>query len=72
METPERDFDLTEIINGEEIMGPSPFSRHQMLVFRIADEGNKYKKHSFAAVEGVVTSEAIEGLQVNITDVFDS
>lgn len=35
MET--RDFDLTEIINGEEIMGPSPFDRHQDIVFNIAD-----------------------------------
>ncbi|MEO5361450.1 MAG: Uma2 family endonuclease [Nitrospirota bacterium] len=24
-----RDFDLTEIINGEEVMGPSPFGKHQ-------------------------------------------
>ena len=31
----ERDFDLTEIINGEEVMGPSPFRRHQEIVARI-------------------------------------
>ncbi|MBF0466518.1 MAG: Uma2 family endonuclease [Nitrospirae bacterium] len=30
-----RDFDLTEIINGEEIMGPSPFGRHQSIVMKI-------------------------------------
>ncbi|MES0336866.1 MAG: hypothetical protein SFH39_11020 [Candidatus Magnetobacterium sp. LHC-1] len=28
-QTVDRDFDLTEIINGVEIMGPSPFGRHQ-------------------------------------------
>ncbi|MBF0538391.1 MAG: Uma2 family endonuclease [Nitrospirae bacterium] len=28
-QTLERDFDLTEIINGEEVMGPSPFGKHQ-------------------------------------------
>ncbi|MBF0466483.1 MAG: Uma2 family endonuclease [Nitrospirae bacterium] len=27
----ERDFDLTEIINGEEVMSPSPFERHQKI-----------------------------------------
>ncbi len=35
METIARDFDLTEIINGEEIMGPSPFGRHQQIASRI-------------------------------------
>ncbi|QWR77864.1 Uma2 family endonuclease [Candidatus Magnetomonas plexicatena] len=30
--TIERDLDLTEIINGEEIMGPSPFTRHQRII----------------------------------------
>ncbi|MBF0456405.1 MAG: hypothetical protein HQK99_00730 [Nitrospirae bacterium] len=29
MEAIVRDLDLTEIINGEEIMGHSPFGRHQ-------------------------------------------
>ncbi|MBF0618490.1 MAG: Uma2 family endonuclease [Nitrospirae bacterium] len=32
MQTIERDLDLTEIINGEEIMGPSPFGKHQNIV----------------------------------------
>ncbi|QWR77350.1 Uma2 family endonuclease [Candidatus Magnetomonas plexicatena] len=36
MDTIERDLDLTEIINGEEIMGPSPFRRHQDVVTEIA------------------------------------
>ncbi|MEO5360351.1 MAG: Uma2 family endonuclease [Nitrospirota bacterium] len=30
-----RDLDLTEIINGEEVMGPSPFIRHQKIASRI-------------------------------------
>ncbi|KJR43716.1 restriction endonuclease [Candidatus Magnetoovum chiemensis] len=29
------DFDLTEIINGEEVMSPSPFRKHQDIVFRM-------------------------------------
>ncbi|MBF0519716.1 MAG: Uma2 family endonuclease [Nitrospirae bacterium] len=32
METLERDLDLTEIIEGEEIMGPSPFGKHQRII----------------------------------------
>ncbi|MBF0319049.1 MAG: Uma2 family endonuclease [Nitrospirae bacterium] len=35
METLERDLDLTEIINGEEVMGPSPFGRHQGIAAKI-------------------------------------
>ncbi|KWT84159.1 Uma2 family endonuclease [Candidatus Magnetominusculus xianensis] len=31
MKTLERDFDLTEIINGEEVVGPSPFGKHQRI-----------------------------------------
>ncbi|WP_420264433.1 Uma2 family endonuclease [Candidatus Magnetominusculus dajiuhuensis] len=37
MQTLEADLDLTEIINGEEIMGPSPFGKHQRIVFNLAD-----------------------------------
>ncbi|MCG6550695.1 MAG: Uma2 family endonuclease [Candidatus Magnetominusculus sp. LBB02] len=32
METLERDLDLTEIVNGEEIVGPSPFGKHQGII----------------------------------------
>ncbi|MBF0320615.1 MAG: Uma2 family endonuclease [Nitrospirae bacterium] len=38
--TLERDFDLTEIINGEEVVSPSPFSKHQIIssnLFRQVD-----------------------------------
>jgi Uma2 family endonuclease len=170
METLERDLDLTEIINGEEVMGPSPFRRHQDIAANLYDimrqhvkknnlgklyyspldvileeginrlqpdilfigkenmgivqdwirgvpdmvceivspwsyerdtevkkavyekyrvpeywivmpelreiqiltiEGGKYKLHSIAAIEGTVTSKVIEGLTVNIGDVFE-
>ncbi|KJU87486.1 restriction endonuclease [Candidatus Magnetobacterium bavaricum] len=33
----DRDFDLTEIINGVEVMGPSPFERHQDISSNIYD-----------------------------------
>jgi Uma2 family endonuclease len=33
--TLERDLDLTEIINGEEVVGPSPFGKHQKISQRI-------------------------------------
>ncbi|MCG6553443.1 MAG: hypothetical protein L7F77_14055 [Candidatus Magnetominusculus sp. LBB02] len=33
-------------------------------------DGDKYKIHAVAALEGVVTSKAIEGLQLNIADIF--
>ncbi|MBF0464519.1 MAG: Uma2 family endonuclease [Nitrospirae bacterium] len=168
--TIEKDLDLTEIINGEEIMGPSPFTRHQRIVFNLADilrhyvkknnlgevclspldvifeeginrlqpdilfikkenmfiiqdwirgvpdmvceiissgsyemdteikkaiyekyrvpeywivmpepqtieiltiVGDKYKLHSVAAIEGFITSKVIEGLQVNVNDIFE-
>ncbi|MCI4627107.1 MAG: Uma2 family endonuclease [Candidatus Magnetoovum sp. WYHC-5] len=32
----ESDFDLTEIINGVEIMSPSPFSRHQKIITNLS------------------------------------
>ncbi|MEO5355935.1 MAG: Uma2 family endonuclease [Nitrospirae bacterium YQR-1] len=168
--TIESDLDLTEIINGEEIMGPSPFGHHQRIVGTLQDiirqhikvtksgevflspldvileeginrvqpdilfirtenmgifqdwvrgvpdmvcevispgtyekdtavkrsiyekyrvpeywivlpesktveiltiDGDNYKLHSFAALDGVVTSKAIEGLEVNIRDIFE-
>ncbi|MBF0404144.1 MAG: Uma2 family endonuclease [Nitrospirae bacterium] len=34
-------------------------------------EDEKYKLHSIAAFEGIVTSKVIEGLQVNIEDIFE-
>ncbi|MEO5360967.1 MAG: Uma2 family endonuclease [Nitrospirota bacterium] len=168
--TIERDLDLTEIINGEEVVSPSPFRKHQEILKRlnriidrhveanslgrlyfspldvILEEGvnrvqpdilfirkenavilqdwirgvpdmvceivspgsyrqdidvkkaiyekygvpeywlvlseysavtvltldsDKYICHSFAEIEGIVTSKVIEGLQVNIKDLFE-
>ncbi|MBF0458446.1 MAG: Uma2 family endonuclease [Nitrospirae bacterium] len=37
METIERDFDLTEIINGEEVMTPSPLWKHQIICDNLQD-----------------------------------
>ncbi|MBF0466484.1 MAG: Uma2 family endonuclease [Nitrospirae bacterium] len=34
-------------------------------------EGDKYKLHSIAALNGVVTSKVIEGLTVNVNDIFE-
>ncbi|MBF0404704.1 MAG: Uma2 family endonuclease [Nitrospirae bacterium] len=34
-------------------------------------ENDRYKTHSIAEIEGIVTSKIIEGLQVNIKDIFD-
>ncbi|MBF0567148.1 MAG: Uma2 family endonuclease [Nitrospirae bacterium] len=42
METIERDLDLTEIINGEEIMGPSPFGRHQKIAKKLNRAIDRY------------------------------
>ncbi|WP_420264509.1 Uma2 family endonuclease [Candidatus Magnetominusculus dajiuhuensis] len=169
MEAIVSDLDLTEIINGEEIMGPSPFGRHQDVAANLFDimrqhvrknhlgkllfspldvifeeginrlqpdilfirkenmgifqdwirgvpdmvceiispgsfekdtevkkaiyekyrvpeywvvipelqtvevltiENDRYKKHCIAELEGTVTSKVIEGLQINVTDIF--
>ncbi|KJU83496.1 restriction endonuclease, partial [Candidatus Magnetobacterium bavaricum] len=42
--TLERDFDLTEIINGVEVMGPSPFRKHQSISKNIYDIISPYVK----------------------------
>lgn len=44
METRERDLDLTEIINGEEVMGPSPFRKHQSISGNLYDSIRQYSK----------------------------
>ncbi|WP_040333446.1 Uma2 family endonuclease [Candidatus Magnetobacterium casense] len=36
-QTLDRDFDLTEIINGVEVMGPSPFRKHQNISWNLND-----------------------------------
>ncbi|MBF0337496.1 MAG: Uma2 family endonuclease [Nitrospirae bacterium] len=42
----DRDFDLTEIINGVEVMGPSPFGKHQNITKNIYDIMNHFVKKS--------------------------
>ncbi len=42
METTITDLDLTEIINGEEIMGPSPFGRQQDAAANLVDIMRQY------------------------------
>ncbi|MBF0538418.1 MAG: Uma2 family endonuclease [Nitrospirae bacterium] len=41
-QTLERDFDLTEIINGEEIVPPSPFRKHQGVIFNLTLKMGNY------------------------------
>ncbi|KWT78293.1 Uma2 family endonuclease [Candidatus Magnetominusculus xianensis] len=40
--TIERDLDLTEIINGEEVVSPSPFSKHQRIVMKLIIAINRH------------------------------
>lgn len=37
----------------------------------LAIEGDRYRLHCVAAFEGVVTSKVIDGLQINLIDIFD-
>ncbi|MBF0467244.1 MAG: Uma2 family endonuclease [Nitrospirae bacterium] len=41
-QTLDRDFDLTEIINGVEVMGPSPFGKHQDISSNIFSEIDRH------------------------------
>ncbi|QWR77816.1 Uma2 family endonuclease [Candidatus Magnetomonas plexicatena] len=69
--TIETDLDLTEIINGEEIMGPSPFMRHQDIVFNLADiirhhvKTNKLGKVYLSPLD-VIFEEGVNRLQPDI------
>ncbi|MBF0467167.1 MAG: Uma2 family endonuclease [Nitrospirae bacterium] len=40
--TLERDLDLTEIINGEEVVSPSPFSKHQKIARKLTIAINRH------------------------------
>ncbi|MBF0537692.1 MAG: Uma2 family endonuclease [Nitrospirae bacterium] len=44
-QTLERDFDLTEIINGVEVMSPSPFRKHQAISSNLSNIINPYVRH---------------------------
>ncbi|MBF0465668.1 MAG: Uma2 family endonuclease [Nitrospirae bacterium] len=71
METIERDLDLTEIINGEEIMGPSPFIHHQNISANLYDIIRQHiKKHNlgklFFSPLDVIFEEGINRLQPDL------
>ncbi|KJR41224.1 restriction endonuclease [Candidatus Magnetoovum chiemensis] len=42
----EKEFDLTEIINAEEVMSPSPFRRHQRIIINLSDIISPYAKRN--------------------------
>ncbi|MBF0608113.1 MAG: Uma2 family endonuclease [Candidatus Magnetobacterium sp. LHC-1] len=70
-QTLERDFDLTEIINGEEIMGPSPFGRHQRISMNLSDIISPYVRRNklgrlFSSPLDVILKEAEQRLQPDI------
>ncbi|MEO5358817.1 MAG: Uma2 family endonuclease [Nitrospirota bacterium] len=66
-----QDLDLTEIINGEEIMGPSPFGKHQDAVFNLAYNMRHYiEKHHLGKLSisplDVIFEEGFNRLQPDI------
>jgi Uma2 family endonuclease len=69
--TIERDLDLTEIINGEEVVSPSPLGKHQKLsvnLFRTIDrhvETNKLGKVYYSPLD-VILEEGLNRLQPDI------
>ncbi|MBF0463969.1 MAG: Uma2 family endonuclease [Nitrospirae bacterium] len=71
METLEKDFDLTEIINGEEIMGPSPFGKHQLIAANLYGVLYQHVKQNeagrvFFSPLDVIFEEGINRLQPDI------
>ncbi|MBF0338633.1 MAG: Uma2 family endonuclease [Nitrospirae bacterium] len=70
-QTLERDFDLTEIINGEEVMGPSPFGRHQRVSINLSDIISPYVRRNklgrlFFSPLDVILKEGEQRLQPDI------
>ena len=71
MQTITRDLDLTEIIDGEEIVGPSPFGRHQNVAANLYDIVRQHiKKHDLGKLYfsplDVIFEEEIDRLQPDI------
>jgi Uma2 family endonuclease len=71
METIVRDLDLTEIINGEEVMGPGPFGRHQDVAANLYDIVRQHiKKHNLGKLYfsplDVIFEEGINRFQPDI------
>ncbi|MCG6553929.1 MAG: Uma2 family endonuclease [Candidatus Magnetominusculus sp. LBB02] len=71
MQTIVRDLDLTEIIDGEEIMGPSPFGRHQDAAASLFDIINRHVRQNnlgklFFSPLDVIFEEGVNRLQPDI------
>ncbi|MCI4625180.1 MAG: Uma2 family endonuclease [Candidatus Magnetoovum sp. WYHC-5] len=67
----EKDFDLTEILNGVEIMSPSPFSKHQSIsrkIFKKIDRYIEEKKlgETYYSPLDVIFEENVNRLQPDI------
>lgn len=69
--TLERDLDLTEIINGEEVVSPSPFRKHQEIAMKLTMimnrhvEANGLGKLYFSPLD-VILEEGINRVQPDI------
>ncbi|MBF0607677.1 MAG: Uma2 family endonuclease [Candidatus Magnetobacterium sp. LHC-1] len=68
---PESDIDLTELIEGEEIVGPSPFNRHQSVVANLYDELRRYVKENDLGIVpftplDVILEEGVNRLQPDV------
>ncbi|MBF0321089.1 MAG: Uma2 family endonuclease [Nitrospirae bacterium] len=69
--TLERDLDLTEIINGEEIIGPSPFGKHQIVSENLYDiirqhvKNNKLGRLHYSPLD-VIFEEGINRVQPDL------
>lgn len=67
----DRSFDLTEIINGEEIMAPSPFSKHQRIVARLYNLFQRFNSEKnlgevFISPLDVILEEGVNRLQPDL------
>ncbi|MCI4625782.1 MAG: Uma2 family endonuclease [Candidatus Magnetoovum sp. WYHC-5] len=67
----EKDFDLTEIINGVEIMSPSPFRKHQKVILNLVFIIKSYvKQHNLGEVNisplDVILEENLNRLQPDL------
>ncbi|KJU85817.1 restriction endonuclease [Candidatus Magnetobacterium bavaricum] len=66
-----RDFDLTEIINGVEVMGPSPFGKHQNISWKLNDIISQHIKKTktgyvFYAPLDVILQEDVQEVQPDL------
>ena len=64
-------FDLTQIVNGKKIMTPSPFGKHQNIVFNLAISLREYAEKRdlgkvFMSPLDVIFDENINRLQPDI------